>query len=176
MEKKPVSIERYSQVLDEHKDKGYEMVINAWEMPLLHGLITLVAEHPGVQQATGPTKEFIAQIRWWCREKFAEWGFTPEEVEYLDTRREDAQKKAGVFTVTANAVEIGALTRLLVKEPESARGPLSAVYKQLVGIVKRTEEAAGVTKKILPAGMLEVTDAAGNKITRQPFAWEIEGN
>jgi len=89
MEKKEVTIEQYAQVLDEHKHEVYDISIAAWQMPILHGLIVTAAGYPDSRETGGARKEFIAQIRWWCREKFAEWGFTPEEVEYLDTQERD---------------------------------------------------------------------------------------
>lgn len=85
---KKVTQEHYAEVLDQHKGEVYHLALQGWQLPILHGLITLAADHPGVKDLGRPTKEFIDQVRWWCREKFKEWGFTPEEVEYLDKMRE----------------------------------------------------------------------------------------
>ncbi len=91
MEKKEVTEERFLQALAEHEDEVYHIEIKAWQMPILHALIALGAGHPEVKTLGSPTKDLITQVRWWCRERFSEWGFSPEEVEYLDKLREDAQ-------------------------------------------------------------------------------------
>jgi len=93
MKKKEVTWDRYSEVLLEHQDEIYYIAIRASETPILHGLIALAAAHPGVKKLGWPTKRFITQVRYWCRERFKEWGFSPEEAEYLDKMREDGQGK-----------------------------------------------------------------------------------
>ena len=90
---KEVSREQYTQVLDRHKHEVYHIALKGWQIPILHGLITLAADNPGVKNLGWPTKQLIAQVRWWCKEKFSEWGFSPQEVEYLDKMRQDAQGK-----------------------------------------------------------------------------------
>lgn len=80
------------------------------------------------------------------------------------------------FTLSINPYEAGVLMGMITQQGDQARGSLSGVYKQLVDLKKSAEEAAGVIKKILPGGMLEITDCDGNKIIRAPYAWEIEGN
>ncbi len=90
---KEVSREQYTQVLDRHKHEVYHIALKGWQIPILHGLITLAADHPGVKNLGWPTKQLIAQARWWCKEKFSEWGFSPEEVECLDKMRQNAQGK-----------------------------------------------------------------------------------
>ena len=172
MEKKEVSIKRYSQVLNEHKEEVYDIAIGAWQVPILHGLITPLADDPSMKGLTGrAAKDLIEQIRWWCRQKFREWGFTPEEVEYLDTRREETRKKEGPYTLTVNACESGALMGLILEEGELKRGPLSDVYHQLVDI-----KEGAVTKEVFPGGKLLITDSAGNIIIREPYPWEIASN
>ena len=90
MERQEVTPEDYARVLEQRKDEVYQIAFLGWQMPILHGLIALAADHPDVQNLGSPTQEVIAHIRWWCRQKFSEWGFSPEEVEYLDTMREGA--------------------------------------------------------------------------------------
>ena len=93
MESKEVTPEDYARVLDRHKDDVYEISFLGWQMPILHGLVALAAAHPEIGKTGWPTTAVIQQIRWWCRQKFTEWGFSPEEVEYLDTMREEVQAK-----------------------------------------------------------------------------------
>ena len=88
VEKKEVSPEDYSRILERHKDDVYNTSFLGWQLPILHGLIALAADHPDIEKTGWPTKAVIQQVRRWCRQKFCEWGFSPEEVEYLDTMRE----------------------------------------------------------------------------------------
>ncbi|GAI88762.1 unnamed protein product, partial [marine sediment metagenome] len=53
---------------------------------------------------------------------------------------------------------------------------LAGVWEQLVAIKKAVEEEAGVTKEILPGGMIRCTDKQGNVITREPFPYEVGGD
>ncbi|MBA7531586.1 hypothetical protein ES705_23799 [subsurface metagenome] len=41
---------------------------------------------------------------------------------------------------------------------------------------KTAEEEAGVTKEILPGGMIRIRDRDGNVIIRAPLPYEAEGN
>lgn len=90
-EMKEVTPEQYAKALEKHKQEVYHFALQGWQMPLLHGLIALAADHPAISKLGWPTKDFISQVRWWCREKFSKWGFSLEEVEYLDKMREHAQ-------------------------------------------------------------------------------------
>jgi len=87
-EKKVVTLEQYTQVLVQHKDEVHHIALQGWQIPILHGLIALAADHPGIKERGWPTKDLITQVRWWCRERYSEWGFSPEEVEYLDKMAE----------------------------------------------------------------------------------------
>lgn len=78
--------------------------------------------------------------------------------------------------ITVNAFEAGVLMGMIEKEGDRVRGPLSNVWMQLVELKREAEKAAGVVKKLLPDGMLEMTDVDGNRIIRLPYSWEVEGN
>jgi len=80
------------------------------------------------------------------------------------------------YTVTVNAYEAGVLMGLLEKEGDRVKKPLSDVWKQLVAMKKEIEKAEGVTKEVLPGGILKISDRDGNTIIREPYSWEIEGN
>ena len=80
------------------------------------------------------------------------------------------------YTLTVNAFEGGVLMGLLEKEGDHVKKPLADVWKQLVAIKKEIEKAEGVTKEVLPGGLLKITDRDGNTIVREPYSWEIEGN
>lgn len=84
MEQKAVSFQRLLKVMWLHKCKVYALELDGWEIPVLHGLILLAAEHPGMKALGEPTRQVISQVRAWCLEVFKEWGFSPEEVEFLD--------------------------------------------------------------------------------------------
>lgn len=87
-EMKKVTLEQYAEKLKEHKTNLCVMELRGWQVPILHGLIAMVADHPGIKKLGPPTKETIVKIRQWCLKVLATWGFTPEELEYLDKIRE----------------------------------------------------------------------------------------
>jgi len=93
-EMKLVTKEQYAQALEAHKNEEYHLVLKGWQVPILHGLIALAADHPGIKNLGWPTKQVISEVRWWCRQKFGMWGFTSEEVEYLDKIREEHKDHA----------------------------------------------------------------------------------
>lgn len=80
------------------------------------------------------------------------------------------------YTLTVNAFEGGVLMGLLEKEGDRVKNPLSDVWKQLVAMKKEIEKVEGVTKEVLPGGILKISDQDGNTIIREPYSWEIEGN
>lgn len=79
-------------------------------------------------------------------------------------------------TITVNVFEAGVLMGMIESEGDRVRRPLSNVWRQLVELKKKVEEADGVVKKLLPNGMLELTDPDGNRIIRPLYSWEIESN
>jgi hypothetical protein len=85
---KEVTPQQFYDRFNAYKDKVYCLQMRGWEVVILHGLISLVADHPGIKAMQGPTHQAIDHVRLWCNNKFALWGFTPEEVEYLDNMRE----------------------------------------------------------------------------------------
>ncbi|MBA7468802.1 hypothetical protein ES707_04056 [subsurface metagenome] len=81
-----------------------------------------------------------------------------------------------ISTLKINAFEGGNLMGLIMQAADRPRQALDGVWKQLVVLKKAAEEEVGVTKEILPGGMIRCTDKQGNVITRQPFPYEVEGN
>jgi len=75
-----------------------------------------------------------------------------------------------------DAFESGCLMGLIMQAEGGVRLALDDVWKQLVAHKKATEKEAGVTKEILPGGMIRIRDRDGNVITRAPLPYEAEGN
>jgi hypothetical protein len=90
-ERVTVTPKRYLEVLNASRYREYVLSLKAWEVPILHGLVALAADHPGIQKLSEATHAIIIKIRHWCRAVFTDWGFSPAEVLYLDTMREDFQ-------------------------------------------------------------------------------------
>lgn len=80
------------------------------------------------------------------------------------------------YTIEINAFEAGVLTGMIEGAEERIKPSLSGVRRQLIALKKDIEKTAGVVRKLLPNGMLEITDVDGNRIIRFPYSWEIEGN
>ncbi len=81
-----------------------------------------------------------------------------------------------ISTLKINGFEGGVLMGLILQVEDRPRLALDGVWKQLVVLKKAAEEDAGVTKEILPGGMIQSTDKDGTVIIRQPFPYEVEGN
>ena len=79
-------------------------------------------------------------------------------------------------TLKIKALEGGILIGLIMQAEDRSRLALDDIWRQLVALKKQAEEEAGVTKEILPGGMIRIRDRDGNVITRQPFPYEVEGN
>jgi len=75
-----------------------------------------------------------------------------------------------------NAFEGGCLMGLITQAEDRVRLTLDDVWKRLVALKKAAEEEAGVTKEILPGGMIRIKDKDGNVIIRAPLPYEVEGN
>ncbi len=84
---KEVTPEQFYESLTKYNDETYHLALKGWQVAILHGLVALAADHPGIKKMHEPTQSVITDFREWCKRIFAEWGFTPEEVEYLDKMR-----------------------------------------------------------------------------------------
>lgn len=80
------------------------------------------------------------------------------------------------YPIKVNALEAGLLLMMIECSEEGVKPALSGIRNQLITLKKDIEGAEGVVKKILPNGMLEITDRGGYRIVREPYSWEIGGN
>jgi hypothetical protein len=85
---KEVTMEEFGQKMREHLFDEYHPELHGWQIGIMHGLACLVADHPGVQKMSQPTQGTIREVRDWCLQIFGQWGFTAEEIEWLDKMRE----------------------------------------------------------------------------------------
>ena len=80
------------------------------------------------------------------------------------------------YTIKLNTFELGVLTGVIMQSDDRNKQLLKPVWEQLIALKKQLEEEAGVTKEIIPGGMLKITDRDGNVIIRAPYPFEVEGN
>ena len=80
------------------------------------------------------------------------------------------------YTIKLNSLELGVLAGVIMQLDERKQRALKPVWEQLIAFKKQFEQEAGVTKEILPGGMLKMTDKDGTVIIREPYPWEVEGN
>ncbi|MBA7506586.1 hypothetical protein ES706_05278 [subsurface metagenome] len=80
------------------------------------------------------------------------------------------------YTIKLNSFELGVLTGVIMQLDDRKQRALKPVWEQLIALKKQLEEEAGVTKEIIPGGMLKITDRDGNVIIRAPYPFEVEGN
>ncbi len=83
-----ITPERFSAVLLRSQGKEYTLRLGAVELSILHGLITLAMDHPGIQELHALTIEIARKVRDGCLDCFRDMGFSDEEVSQIDTMRE----------------------------------------------------------------------------------------
>ena len=69
------------------------------------------------------------------------------------------------YTIKFNGFELGVLTGVIMQSDDRSQRALKPVWEQLMALKKQFEEETGVTKEIIPGGMLRMTDRDGNVIT-----------
>jgi len=75
-----------------------------------------------------------------------------------------------------NGFEGGVLLGTLLQLPDDYRKPLTRVIEALVTMKQMAEEAAGVTKELLPGGNIQLTDRDGRVFTRPVLPHEVKRN
>ena len=80
------------------------------------------------------------------------------------------------FSIQLTPFQAGCLITLISESDERTRTCLAGVTRQMAELLRQLQEAAGVTRKLLPDGQLELTDRDGNRLVRPPYPWEVGGN
>ena len=80
------------------------------------------------------------------------------------------------YNLQINAIEAGILLGIIETSDPHTKLLLNSTHKQLIALKKDAEKASGTVKKLLPNGMMEVTDEDGFRTTRPPMSWEIKQN
>lgn len=75
------------------------------------------------------------------------------------------------WVLKLNVFEVGFLTGLIA-DSKHHQGALKKVFFQLMDFKEKMEKMSGVTKEILPNGMLKMTNSDGIVIIRSPYEWE----
>ena len=147
------------------------------------GLGPLIGIVAGVDEVTGKGKAYIGVGQGIDQEadaKYVAKTGAKLPLPILDEIRAllapPGEKTTGKHAIQVNALQCGVLYGLILEANEAARKILKDVEKQLVALKLEAEEAAGVTKEILPGGMMRLTDKAGHVIVRDPLPYETEGN
>lgn len=79
---------RYIEVVGASERKGltYSLELTPAEVGILHGAIRLMLLHPQVAETFSDSFKFGAnRLRTACLKAFADMGFTPDEIEYMDS-------------------------------------------------------------------------------------------
>ena len=83
-----VSKERFLEVLGFHARDLYTVHISGWRVPIIHGLMALMMRLPGLARESPSVYTTIARIRKACLQAMRGWGFSEEEIDWLDHARE----------------------------------------------------------------------------------------
>jgi hypothetical protein len=79
-----VSLKEFAVKMYRHRLDLYTLELDGYTVPVLHGLIALAARHPGIAKMGDPTRATIDQIRNWTLEVMRGWGFTNDQLKWLD--------------------------------------------------------------------------------------------
>ena len=79
---------RFVEVWARSGEKEFTLRLGAIELTVLHGLIAVAMDHPGVQELSGATLEIARKVREGCLMCFREMGFSHEEVFEIDMMRQ----------------------------------------------------------------------------------------
>lgn len=71
------------------------------------------------------------------------------------------------FVVRLNVFEAGVLMGMIHDV-----AALEEIFKQLLALKEQVDRECGVTKELLPNGLLRLTNEDGQTVTRPPFPWE----
>lgn len=88
---KPVSQERFGEALKLGFHRKYTLELEGFQLSILHGLVALATDHPGIKGMSPVILKVIREVRDFCLAAFRDWGLDEEEVFYLDTMRVEVQ-------------------------------------------------------------------------------------
>lgn len=77
--------QRYSQVIQSNMGKLWFLQLEPVQVGLLHGALRLMLLHPEVENHSQAFKDLATELRQWCLRVYAEMGFTPDEIQALDS-------------------------------------------------------------------------------------------
>ncbi|MFA5186476.1 MAG: hypothetical protein WC551_08375 [Patescibacteria group bacterium] len=86
----PVSSERFGERLQVNFHSQYVLLLEGWQVAIIHGLMAITSDHPGVKGLHESTHQAIRYLRDWCQAVFIDWGLSPDEARYLDAMRQAA--------------------------------------------------------------------------------------
>jgi hypothetical protein len=87
--KKPVTPQHHFEIAVSHMHDQVMMPFEGWEIGLLHGMILIALANPGTKSLSNTSRLAIKRWREFCLTVIQSWGFTPEEVAWLDSAEDD---------------------------------------------------------------------------------------
>lgn len=88
LEKQVMLLSKHSYTVIDYKFTGVEL----W---LIHGLVCLAAEHPGIKNLCDQSQKIIREFRDFCQKVWVDQGMTPQEARKLDELREEYAEEKG---------------------------------------------------------------------------------
>jgi len=79
-----MDIQRYSKLMDDAKDKKFDLKVDIVGVGILQSALRLLILHPQTQIFGPSFKSSASELRAWCRQQFLNIGFTEEEMKELD--------------------------------------------------------------------------------------------
>ena len=81
--------QKFHQVLDSKGNEIYTLELRGWEVDILHSLLALAMDHPGMQKMSQPTHQAVRRYRGWCKEVWVKMGLSEEDATLVDRLREE---------------------------------------------------------------------------------------
>jgi hypothetical protein len=79
-----VSMERYEQISRPHLKDDCNLSLKGWQVPLLHGVILMAERAFAIKSLSPLSQAAIKYWSGWCLDTMEGWGFTREELAWLN--------------------------------------------------------------------------------------------
>ncbi len=82
-----MDMQRYAKLMDDAKDKRFDLVLDRVGLGIVLSSIRLLLLHPSTQNFGPDFRGSAQEVRAWCRQQFLSIGFTEEEIKELDPEK-----------------------------------------------------------------------------------------
>ena len=81
--------QKFLEVLKSRGNDIFTLQLRGGEVDILHRLVALAMDHPGIQGMSQDTHQAARRFRDWCQEVWVKMGLSEEDATLLDQLREE---------------------------------------------------------------------------------------